>query len=434
MPAEDQRLERRDFVKAAVAIGGTSALSACLDREQSKLQTDTPATTSQTPFPRGTPEEVPVGQHRWGSFLVRDAHGNTVPPQQLVVLGLDYEGPAAPTDEQRRQVDTVLSTLETAFQWGTGGDAGAAFNRGLLFTMAYSPGYFDTVGDVPDSLVPQSELLAAVDEQAERADTYDAILILTSDVGATVLSAEETVFGDTETVNGVEITETFNGVFSLAGRHTGFIGKGMPADKLEDDRIPDEAPLSMGFKSGFRDNLPSEDKVTISDGPFAGGTTVASSTLTIDIDRWYDQTHEERVTEMFCPAHDTEDVGETATKLGADSGITEADVESIPEHADSHGRIGHAQKTARARDENFEPTILRRTEGIATDTVEKVGFQFNSIQAHVDEFIETRRTMNVEEYDHDVPSEKHGIVDYLDTQRRGIYLAPTREDWALPEL
>ncbi|MCU4717067.1 DUF7405 family protein [Halapricum hydrolyticum] len=433
MSADDpRRPDRREFVKAAVAIGGTSALTACLERERRKLQTET--ASDEIEFPRGSPKTVPTGQHRWGEFLVRDAHGNTVPPQQLVVLGLRYEGSGRPTTDQREQVDDALGTLERAFQWGTGGDAGAAFNRGLLFTLAYSPSYFQTVGDVPDSLVPQSELVAAVDEDPASADTYDAIMLLASDVGAVVLAAEAALFGRTETVNGLAVEATFEGVFSRAGRHTGFIGKGMPADRLDEDRIPEDAPLSMGFKSGFRDNLPSEDRVTIPDGPFAGGTTVASSTLTIDLDRWYDQSHRERVAEMFCPAHDPEAVGETGAKLGADSGVTEDHAESVSEHAAEYGRVGHAQKTARARDEDFEPTILRRTEGIATDVADGVGFQFNSIQAHVEDFIETRRTMNPDEYDDDVAPENHGIADYLDTERRGIYLAPPRSDWALPEV
>lgn len=431
MPAEDsRRLARRDFVKAAVAIGGPGALTACLERERPKLQTETDET--DTPFPRGNPNEVPSGQHRWGEFLVRDAHGNTVPPQQLVVLGLEYEGATRPTPEERRQVETTLETLDRAFQWGTGGDAGAAFNRGLLFTLAYSPGYFETVGEVPEALVPQSELLAAVGEDPNSADPYDAIVLLASDVGATVLAAESALLGEAETVNGLPVEATFEGVFSRAGRHTGFVGKGLPADRLDDERIPEEAPLSMGFKSGFRDNLPSEDSVTISDGPFSGGTTVASSTLTIDLDRWYDQSHEERVAEMFCPVHGTETVGETGSKLGGDSGITESDVESIPADAAEYGRLGHAQKTARARDEDFEPTILRRSEGIATDTVGAVGFQFNSVQAHVEDFVETRKAMNPEEYDLDVAPENHGIADFLETHRRGIYLAPNRADWALP--
>lgn len=436
MTADDsRRLDRRDFVKAAVAIGGSSALSACLDQERWKLEGDSStatATETSASFPRGRPDAVPTGQHRWGEYVVRDAHGNTVPPQQLVVLGLDYEGTTPPTTDEREQVDAALRTLERAFQWGTGGNAGAAFTRGLLFMLAYSPGYFDRVGEVPDAIVPQAELLESVGEDSAAADEYDAVMVLTSDVGAVLLAAEEALLGRGETVNGLPIEGTFEGVFSLAGRHTGFVGKGLPADKLEEERIPEDAPLSMGFKSGFRDNLPSEDKVTIGSGPFAGGTTVASSTLAIDLDRWYDQSHEDRAAEMFCPAHDPDDIGETGDRLGSDSGVTEADVEAIPEHAAEYGRVGHTQKVARARDDDFEPTILRRTEGVATGIPDAAGFQFNAIQAHVDDFVETRRAMAPEEYDDDVPAEHHGIADYLETLRRGNYLAPPREQWALP--
>jgi hypothetical protein len=188
----------------------------------------------------------------------------------------------------------------------------------------------------------------------------------------------------------------------------------------------------MGFKSGFRDNLPSEDRVTIDDGPFAGGTTVASSTLRIDLDRWYDQSHEERTAEMFCPAHSSDDVGPIGEKLGGDSDITRDDVDAIEDHAEEHGRLGHSQKLARARDDDFETRILRRTEGVADTVHDGAGFQFNSVQATMQDFVETRKAMNVEEYDHDVPAENHGIVDYLETLRRGSYLAPPRSNRALP--
>ncbi|MBX0325135.1 hypothetical protein EGH21_19085 [Halomicroarcula sp. F13] len=435
-PDESGNLSRRSFVRAAVAIGGTSALSACLEQEQSKLDGETEQTeTAADPepeFPRGDSDAVPNGQHRWGEYLVRDAHGNTVPPQQLVVVGLSYEGSAPPTDEERAQVEETLRLLDRAFQWGTGGNAGAAFHRGLLFMLGYAPRYFEQVGDVPEGLATPESVLEAVGEDPSQADAYDAVMVLTSDIGSVVLSAEAAMFGELDEVNGLPVESTFEGVFSKAGRHTGYVGKGLPADKLDDEDIPDDAPLSMGFKSGFQDNLPSEDRVTIDSGPMAGGTTIASSTLRIDLDRWYDQSHEERTEEMFCPAHSSEDVGPVGEKLGSDSGITEADVDRIDEDAETHGRVGHTQKVARARDEEFETPILRRTEGVADTVHDGAGFQFNSIQETIADFVETRKAMNVDEYDHDVPAEDHGIVDYLETLRRGAYLAPPREKWALP--
>jgi len=434
---EPRGLPRRSFVRAAVAIGGTSALSACLETERDRI--DGAAETAQSAsgdagpsFPRGDLDAVPDGQHRWGESLVRDSHGNTVPPQQLVAVGLTYEGSVPPTDDERARVEESLQLLERAFQWGTGGNAGAAFHRGLLFMLGYAPSYFDRVGAVPDGLATPESVLDAVGEDPAKADDYDAVLVLTSDIGSVLLSAEEALFGELDEVNGLPVESTFDGVFSKAGRHVGYVGKGLPADKLDNEDIPEDAPLSMGYKSGFRDNLPSEDRVTIDEGPMAGGTTIASSTLRIDLDRWYEQTREERTAEMFCPAHDPDEIGETGDRLGGDSGVTESDVENVDAHAAEYDRVGHTQKVARARDDDFQATILRRTEGVADTVRDGAGFQFNSIQETMADFVETRKTMDPDEYDHDVPAEDHGIDDYLETLRRGSYLAPPREKRALP--
>ena len=438
MPSDERRdIPRRDFVRTAVAIGGTSALSACLETERDRYgeasaATDGAADDSGPTFPRGDPDALPAGQHRWGEFLVRDAHGNTVPPQQLVAIGMNYEGSTPPTDAERESVENALETLERAFQWGTGGDAGAPFHRGLLFMLGYAPSYFDAVGDVPEGLSTPESILEAVGGDPAHADDYDAVMILTSDVGSILLAAEEALFGELDELNGLAVESTFDGVFSKAGRHVGYVGKGLPADKLDNDDVPEDAPLSMGYKSGFRDNLPSEDRVTIDEGPMAGGTTIASSTLRIDLDRWYDQGQEERTAEMFCPAHDPDDIGDTGDKLGGDSGVTESDVENIDAHAAEYDRVGHTQKVARARDDDFEPRILRRTEGVADTVRDGAGFQFNAIQETIGDFVETLKTMNVDEYDHDVPAADHGITDYLETLRRGSYLAPPREKRALP--
>ena len=438
MRSDERRdIPRRDFVRTAVAIGGTSALSACLETERDQFAEVGDSTSdvtdgSEPTFPRGELDGLPAGQHRWGEYLVRDAHGNTVPPQQLVAIGMTYEGSTPPTETEREAVKSALRTLEQAFQWGTGGDPGAPFHRGLLFMLGYAPAYFDAVGDVPEGLSTPESVLEAVGENPDRADEYDAVMVLTSDIGSILLAAEEALFGELDELNGLPVDSTFDGVFSKAGRHVGYVGKGLPADKLDHDDIPEDAPLSMGYKSGFRDNLPSEDRVTIDEGPMAGGTTIASSTLRIDLDRWYEQDRDTRAAEMFCPAHDPDDIGATGDRLGGDSGVTESDVEDIDAHAEAYDRVGHTQKVARARDDDFEPRILRRTEGIADTVRDGAGFQFNAIQKTMADFVETRKTMNTDEYDHDVPAEDHGIKDYLETLRRGSYLAPPREKRALP--
>jgi len=46
----------------------------------------------------------------------------------------------------------------------------------------------------------------------------------------------------------------------------------------------------------------------------------------------------------------------------------------------------------------------------------------------MDAFVETRKAMNVDEYDVDVADDDHGIVDYLETRARGSYLVPPPRD------
>ncbi len=431
-------IDRREFVKAAVAIGGTSALSACLDAERS---TETgPATdegTGAPSFPTGTddPAALPDRQHAWNDYLVNTASGTFAQTQHQLLLGLSYEGSVPPTEDERTQVEEAFRTLERAYQWGTGTGSGESVgvNNGLLFTMGYAPNYFDRLDLSVDGLVRPETVLEEVGEDPAKADDFDALLLLAADFGSILLGAEAAVTGETDRVNGVPVESSLDGVFSVADRRSGFVGQGLPAQELDNDDIHEEAPLSMGFRSAFADALPTEERVTIEDGYFAGGTTQAVVRLETDLDRWYEDSHEDRVKKMFCPAHTGEQVGETGDRLGHSSEITEEDVENIDEHAEEYGLVGHSAKTARARDDDFNPVILRRSEGVATDETGGSAFNFTSVQRTVDDFVDTRKTMNVDEYDVDVPDEDHGIVDYLETVSRGTFLIPPRGKRALPD-
>jgi len=432
-PDDSRGLDRREFVKAAVAIGGASAMSACLDWEAGTAAAEDPE------FPQG-PEDLstlPRRQHAWGQYIVRDAHGNTVLPQHQVLLFLDYAGSGTPSQTDREAVESALATLDRAYQRGTAGEAGASINRGLITMIGYSRSYFDRFeADLPANVDLQrpEDVLSAVGEDPEKAAGHDALLVLTADYGSIVLAAEQALFDELETVNGVAVEATFEGVFERGDRRSGVVGKGLLAEKLDEERIPDHAPLSMGFKSGFRDSLPSEDAATVSGGPFDGATTQAVSRLRIDLDRWYDNDEEARVEQMFSTVHDHGEIAETGEPLGGDSGVTEEMAETIEERASEHGRMGHTAKTATARDEGFEPRILRRSEGVATDVAETgfVGFNFTSIQEGIEDFVATRKAMNPDEYDTDVADAHHGIVDYLETRSRSTFLVPPREYRALP--
>ncbi|MDS0295662.1 DUF7405 family protein [Halogeometricum luteum] len=431
MTGDDSRgLSRRTMVKAALAIGGSSALAACQEAERSPDE----ETTEGPEYPRGTEDRsaLPARQHAWDDYLVNSVHGTVTQSQHQLLLGLSYEGSVPPTDEERERVENALRTLERAFQWGSGLDASGSINDGLLFMLGYAPRYLERVGIELDELQRPETVLAELGEDESLAADFDALLLLDSDYASILLAAEQALFAEKERLNGVEVEHRLSDIFTVTERRTGVLGKGRPAQEIDNEDIPEDAPLSMGFRAGFSNSLPAEDAATFSAGPFAGGTTLAVSRVRTDLDRWYDQPHEQRTKEMYCPAHDYEDVGDVGDALGDHSEITEENVGNLEELAAEHGIVGHAQKVASARDEEFQTQILRRSEGVATDDVHGSAFNFSSVQTDTRKFVEVRRAMNVEEYDVDVPDDRHGIVDYLGTLSRSTFLVPPRADRALP--
>lgn len=424
-----QGIPRREFVKSAVAIGGASALSACLEQEVG-------ASTPEEPeFPRGPsdPSLLPERQYAWNQYVVTDPSGDTILPQHQVLLFLEYTGSVPPSDEDRETVENALREIELAFQRGTGGNASATFNRGLLFTLGYSPRYFDRFEtELPgriDLKTPEA-VLDALDEPTDRADSFDALLMLTSDFGSITLTAEEALFGEEPTVNGREMESTLDSVFELKERRTGFVGAGRPREEFEHDGIHENAPMSMGYKSGFQDANPPEDRVTIDDGPFTDGTTQLVSRLRIDLDAWYELDEDHRRMQMFTPHHSHERVGDTGEGLGGHSRVTEEMVDSLEDDAEEHDLVGHSQKTARARDGDFEQRILRRSEGLSTDVSDGAGMNFSSVQEGLEDFLEVRRAMN--DLGGDVDPHHSGIIDFLEVERRATFLIPPRSLRALP--
>lgn len=441
MDFSPETTSRRQFIKAAVAIGGASALTACQEREiHANGESQSPTTTDardSAAHPSGSidPSSLPERQYAWNDYLVRDNSGNTVLPQHQLLLFLNYTGSGPPTADDRADAEDAFRTLERAYQWGTGTDQGAVINRGLLFTVGYSSSYFDRFDEplpTEASVPPAAAVSRAVGEDPANAEDHDTLVVLTSDTGSVVLAAEEALFGNLDRVNGVAVDGSIDGVFEVAERRSGFIGRGLPAERIDDDRIPDEAPQAMGFKSGFKDNQATEDRVSITEGPFANGTTQAVSRIQIDIDAWYDNSRSERVHRMFSPVHDPEDVGAVGESLAADSNIDRKTTEKLKKHAEEFGTVGHTQKVARARDDEFEPRILRRSESNATDTAEEgtAALNFTSVQKDVDAFIETRKAMNGDTLD--VDEAHNGILSVIETVSRAVFLMPPRRYRALP--
>ena len=427
----DESLPRRQFVKAAVAAGGASALSACLGR----------APRAGEPVPEGVDDisTLPQRQHAWNDRVRVDADGNVHLPRHQTFLYLTVDADGPPGDDARETVEAALRTLDRAYERS---------NEGLVYSLAYSPSYFDRFEDsLPDSVgLPEPRRLSGFENPTF--DTQDALLHLASDRGDVVLEAEEAMFSDRSEANGVAVEAKLDDALTVADRRTGFIGSGLPAERqaqggepisgIPDSLpVPEQSPLFMGFEAGFAGNQATEDYVTIREGPFADGTTKHVSNLRQRLGDWYDeQSFEERVMEMFSPSHAEQGLVEgVGANLGADSGVDQfLDPETIEQSISDHGRVGHAQKAARAnRDEAGNVRILRRHVESTDDDV--ASLHFPSLQRRISAFEDVREAMNGDDLT-DNPAIRqrvnNGILEYIFVQNRGNFLVPPRRHRALP--
>ena len=417
---------RRRFLKAALAVGGASALSACLDR------------VGDEPIPQGVddPTALPDRQFAWNDSLDRDDAGNVVLPEHHLFLYLTYDAAdgARPAAAAREILESGLRTIERAFEWS---------NRGVVFELAYSPSYFDRFDEpLPDSVdLPPPRRLTPVDTPT--LDEQDALLQLASDRPDALMQIEETMFGNEGTLNGLDVEGRLGDVFTVEDRRTGFIGPGLPAQNQgiggipEDGPVPEESPLFMGFKAGFAANQATEEYVTISAGPFAGSTTKHVARIRQQLDKWYSEnSHEDMVSKLFSPrlaeAGAVEGVGDN---LGDDSGITEEIYERLGETASEFGLVGHAEKTARAnRDEAGSVRTLRRH--VESTDNDNASLHFPSYQQGIGEFEAVQQAMNgtdiVSEQPQIGPRVKNGIFRYIFVENRGNFLVPPRSLRAFP--
>ncbi|MEA1930157.1 MAG: Tat pathway signal protein [Euryarchaeota archaeon] len=418
---------RRRFLKAALAVGGASALSACLDR------------FGDEPIPQGVddPTTLPDRQFAWNDSLDRDDGGNVVLPEHHLFLYVRYDGEASdgiPTATDRDTLEAALRTIERAFEWS---------NRGVVFDLGYSPRYFDRFeASLPDSIdLPPPTRLTPVDTPT--LDDQDALLHLASDRSDALMRIEETLFGTGETLNGVDVAGRLGDVFAVDDRRTGFIGPGLPAANQgiggipEDGPVPEESPLFMGFKAGFAANQATEAYVTIQEGPFAGGTTKHVARIRQQLDKWYaENSHDEMVSKLFSPRlAESGAVEGVGTNLGDDSGITEEIYERIDETASEFGLVGHAEKAARAnRDSEGNVRTLRRH--VESTDNDNASLQFPSYQQGIGEFEAVQEAMNgtdlVGDHPEIDPRVKNGIFRYIFVENRGNFLVPPRSVRAFP--
>ncbi|MFC7129718.1 DUF7405 family protein [Haloferax chudinovii] len=414
---------RREFLKAAVAAGGATALSACLDR------------APDDPVPAGTDafETLPSRQHAWNEFCREDDHGNAEMPSHQVLLYLDLDGEGPPDESDRETVERAFRVLDRAYERS---------HEGVIWSAAYTPRYFDRFDDsLPDSVdLPDPRALSPF--ETPEFDRQDALVHLASDRADAILEAEQALLGEADEANGVAVDADLSDVFSVDSRRTGFVGAGLPADHQSDlngipdgNPVPEESPLFMGFKAGFAGNQATEEYVTIDEGPFAGATTKHVANIRQRLSDWYDEEDRyHRVMKLFSPAHAEQDLIEgVGDNLGDDSGI-DAMLDRLRDDAFEFGHVGHAQKAARAnRDEDGNVRLLRRHFESADDGV--ASLHFPSLQRGISEFEAVREAMNGTDLT-DVPTVRqrvnNGILEYIFVKRRGNFLVPPRRLRALP--
>jgi hypothetical protein len=444
-------------MRTALAIGGASALAA-VSGTTTVSGTGSEADDFDVPQGSTTPDELPERQHAWNQDVKKDPFGNVVLPNHQLILFLNYVDEGRPTGAERTEVESAFRTLEMAFQRLAGGDPDAD-NEGLVFMVGYSQSYFDrfepTLPNSVDLLRPE-EVLRRTGDDPDKADNHDAVVLLSSDTVPVLLGSEEALFGGLDTLNGVNVRGTLEGIFEKAERRTAFVGKGLPRNNLVEnpdaplteerpngvtnenveENLHEDAPLSMGYKSGFEDNVATEDAVTIETGPFKQGTTFQVSKLELDLGKWYENDRSRRDKLMFSHEHSPADIGDVGEELEADSGITEELVDELEETAKERGQVGHATKTALARNEDFEPLILRRSEGVNNSFVRSeegtVGFNFSAVMEDIEDFVATRQAMNATHLDDYLDADGHGILPYMEVTTRATFLLPPRKHRALP--
>ncbi len=405
-------LSRRGYLRGLVAVGGAAALAACQDA------------TGETDVPTGTPGERPARQHAWNDALDTDQDGNIRLSRHHVLVPLSLTG--TPDKEAREQVESALQSLESAYAHDTGG---------LLFTVGYTPEYFRVIGE--ESPIPEPEPLTSM--ESPEFDEFDALVTLSSDNPDVVLEAEQALLGKRAKANGVEMEATLEGVFEQASpRRTGFVGAGLPAEYTDTDGVPDsvpeEAPFFMGFRSGFSASQASEDRVTIAEGPYAGGTTTHVESLELQLRTWFEQDSQyQRVAKMFSREHaESGMVGDVGEKLETSTGVAGEIAARTEQDAREHGIVGHAQKAARARDPDGTPPLLRRD--FNTVDGDRPGVHFVAHQQRIEEFVRTRKAVAGEGFSGQGVGQRlnNGILQYIFVRRRGNFLVPPRKKRSLP--
>jgi len=403
---------RRGLLQRVAAATGLASLAGC----SGLIGEDRKAPVAGL-GPNPLADTLPRRQHAWTETLPTDADGNPLAPQHYRVFLLDLH--EDPDESSAETIERAMRTLERAYEWGP---------NGLFHVLAWGTTYFDRLGALGESPIRRPKVISRTDDP-DLLD-FDAALFLATNVPSHLLAVETAMFDSRATIGGESVEARLSDAFSARTRRTGFIGEGLPAEHAGVEGvpadIPSDAPMFTGMFSGRAGTQASEDRVTISDGPYEGGTTMHVSHLRESLEAWWRLSEDERVSRMFSAEFSPEDLSEM--------GETMPFIDAVRDHA-GEGAVGHWEKVRRVR-EDGEPLVLRRD--FNTTDGGQAGVHFLSFQETLADFVKTRDAMNGwwlrEEHPDLKDRANNGILEFIEVTSRANFYVPPRDERVFPEV
>jgi hypothetical protein len=350
--------------------------------------------------------KLPEAQHAWEPTFRADEEGRPLAPRFHRLLMLDVLDHPTAADAER--LEGALAALEERLPYGP---------DGLLTCLGWGFCWYARHTAVR-SPVPRAIPMARWENPA--LEDIDACLHLASDDEDRLSEVTDALFGPGPLDQRARLR--------IREVRTGFVGGGLPAERLPERGLSPKAPLLLGFHSGLRGNQATEESITVAEGPLAGGTTMHVSYIELDLDSWYEQDRDTRSARMYAPGISADE----AEKLVDDA---RSDADRLPALAGAHGSVGHAQATGRAR-LHGRPRINRRD--FATLDHGAPGTHFVSLQRTMEDFNATRAVMNAADargHHGDIGVRRNnGINSVMEVRSRATFAVPPRAARAYPNL
>ncbi len=347
-----------------------------------------------------------MGQHEWEATFARDEQGRPLPPRfHLLLLG---DVVRTPTSRDQSALETLFAELERRHPYGP---------AGLLTTLGWGTTWFERFTHTASPVNRPVKMARWEDPVLE---DYDFFIHLASDEEAPLHAAKGLLFGPEGT--------GLDGVLRLRDERTGFVGAGLPAERVSSVAIPESSPLLFGFRSVYRKSQAPEETVTIREGEWAGGTTAHVSRIVLNLEQWHAKDRDEQSALLHAP---------TVSAAEAEAFVDDAPSDHLKARATvaEHGIIGHAQAAARAR-VNDVPLINRRDFATLDDGAP--GTHFVSLQRELRDFNNTRAIMNGSDAADAHPAvgarHRNGINSFMTVTRRATFIIPPRRLRAFPHL